>query len=69
MKSHQQQLLTRSTAIELSSQGNQTMEAYWVDSNVASNNRILQFVTNNSMSICVSIKNLGKENTAVVLAH
>ena len=45
------------------------MEAYWVDSNVASNNRILQFVTNNSMSIRVSIKNLRKENTAVVLAH
>lgn len=56
--------LTRSTPIEVSSQGNlESMKTYRVDSDVACNDWILQFVTHNCVSICVSIKNLDKENS------
>lgn len=55
------QLLTRFTTIELSSQGNQTMEAYRVDSDVACNDSVLQFVAHNCVLICVSIKYLEKK--------
>lgn len=35
----------------------------WIDSYEAGNDRILQFMTHNGVSICISFKNLGKENT------
>lgn len=61
-------LPTRLTTIEVSSQGHiPPMKAYRVDSDEACNDRIPQFMTDDCVSICVSIKNLPKKKKGVTL--